>query len=309
MYISDDQLALPEEYADVPKFPDKFPVDGYILCMDVSTPPEPSSDSMTRIFQAVQQTKKPFVVALTKYDIADETAVANVLEIISKAKKQVHFVEVSGQRNLNVDVCFLVLCHLIDAKKPKTKVTPYAEAKTHLDDRIRKIEESFQNLLDREVKDFSQNVFQVCEGLKEQMEYQVLIELKGLDRLQRLVRGQLAFLRKQQIEAKLTRYVELLPLILDALIPRLSLNDTTDSCASMLRANAKFGQYFVESRGDWQEDNDVLGSSNKDTVPFGLLAEDIGLEVLRNHINKVWCNCQAAIGAWLILRCNACIHE
>lgn len=293
MYISDDQLALPEEYTDVLKFPDKFPVDGYILCMDVSTPLEPSSpqrDFVTRLFQAVQQTKKPFVVALTKYDIANDSALVSVADIVSKSKKQVQLVEVSAKRNLNVDVCFLVLCHLIDTKKPKTKVTPYADAKSHLDERIRKIEESFQNLLHREVTDFSRDVFQVCKDLEVQTEYQILLELNGINRIQKLVRGQLAFLRKQQIEAKLTHYVELLPLILDALVPSLSLNDTTDSCVAIVRASGKFSQYFVDVR-DWRGDNDVLGSSDKDTVPFGLLKEDIGLEVAQNHIDKVSEHC------------------
>ncbi len=289
MYISDDQLALPEEYTDVPKFPDKFSIDGFILCVDVSTPLDvstPQREFVTRLLQAIQQTKKPVVVAMTKYDSAIEESVASVSELVSKSKKQIPLIEVSAINNINVDACFLVLCHLVDPKKPKTKLTTFADAKSHLDERIRKIEEAFQSLLHREVSDFSQNIFQVCKDLQSQSEYELLLELKGLERIYRLVRGQLAFLKRQQLESKLMRYVELLPLILDTLIPNLSLNDNIESCCTALRSSSKFGQYFEDVR-EWRDDNDLLKSSNKDTVPYGLMLEDIGREVLQNHIDKV----------------------
>lgn len=289
MYINNDQLALPEEYRGVSKFPDRFNVDGFIVCVDVSCPfdqSHPQRDFFIRLFQSVQQTKKPVVVVMTKYDSANDSSVAALNEIVSKAKKQVPLIEVSALKNINVDACFLFLCHLIDPKKPKTKLTPYSDAKTHLDERIRRIEESFQTLLLREVTDFSQNVFQASTDIQSQVEYNILLELKGIERVYQLIRRQLAFLKRQQIETRLMRFVELLPLILDTLLPALSFNDNTKSCCVAIRTHTKFSQYFFDVE-DWRESVEVLKSGNIDKVPYGLLQEELGVEVLQNHINKV----------------------
>ena len=150
-YIEPDQLALPEQYDDVVgKFPDKFLVDGFILCVDVSSSftdaQSPQKEIFERLLQNLLTAKKPIVVALTKYDRAREPSVACVSEVLAHSKKQLPVVEASALRGVNVDMCFLVLAHLVDPKKPKTRIIPFSEAKAQLEDRIRKNEVSFQQV-------------------------------------------------------------------------------------------------------------------------------------------------------------------
>ena len=294
MYINNDQLALPEEYTNVDKFPDKFHVDGFIACFDVSThfddPSNPQKDFFNRLLNSLQQSKKPVVVAMTKFDQAIDSSVSFVSELVSKSKKQIPIIEVSASKGVNVDMCFLVLCHLVDPKTPKTRIIPYADAKSHLDDRIRKIETSFQDVLDKSVSDFSLSVYQVCNQLQSNVEYLLLCELKGIDRVHRLIRGKLSYLKKMKIESKLACYCELLPCILDVIIPRLSLNDNIESCCRAIRSSKKFPQYIVDIR-DWRNDTEFLKSANNDVVPFGLLGEEVGVEVLQRHIDKVRVEC------------------
>ena len=294
MYINNDQLALPEEYTKVDKFPDKFHVDGFIVCVDVSTqfddPSDPQKDFISRLLASLQQSKKPMVVAMTKFDQAIDSSVASVSEIVSKAKKQIPIVEVSASKGVNVDMCFLVLCHLVDPKTPKTRIIPYADAKSHLDDRIRKIETAFQDVLDKSVGDFSLSVYQVCDQLQSNVDYLLLCELKGIDRVHRLIRGKLAYLKKLKIGAKLACYQELLPCILDVLISKLSLNDNIESCGRAIRSSKKFLQYIVDIK-DWRNDTAFLKSTNDDVIPFGLLEEEVGVEILQSHIDKVNLEC------------------
>ena len=149
-YIEPDQLALPEEYNNVGNFPDKFLVDGFILCADVSSsftePGSQQKEIFERLLQNLLPTKKPIVVALTKFDRAKDASVASVNEVLAHCKKQLLVIEVSALKGVNVDLCFLVLAHLVDPKKPKSRIIPYSEGKAHLDDRIRKNEVSFQQV-------------------------------------------------------------------------------------------------------------------------------------------------------------------
>ena len=149
-YIEPDQLVLPEQYNDVGNFPDKFLVDGFILCVDVSSSFTEPGSHQKKIFELLLQnllsTKKPVVVALTKFDQAKESSVASVNEVLAHCKKQLPVVEVSALRGVNVDLCFLVLAHLVDPKKPKTRISSYAESRAILGDRIRKNEVSFQQV-------------------------------------------------------------------------------------------------------------------------------------------------------------------
>ena len=119
-YIEPDQLSLPEQYTDVGKFPDKFLVDGFILCVDVSLdfekPGNPQREIFDKLLHNIISTKKPVVVACTKFDRALDHSVAAVNDMVLKAKRQVPVIEVSALKGVNVDLCFLVLSHLVDTK-------------------------------------------------------------------------------------------------------------------------------------------------------------------------------------------------
>ncbi len=288
-YIEPDQVALPEEYQDVGRFPDKFVVDGFILCVDVSTdfadPGNPQKQFFEKLLQNLIGTKKPIVVAATKFDRAMDSSITIVHEVLSKCKKQLQLVEVSGIKGVNVDLCFLVLAHLIDSKKPKTRTISYAEAKAHLDDRIRKNEVSFQDVLDRKLSDFSLSEREVTELISGEVECQMLREMCGSERVTKLIRAKLQYLKRQRVEERQSQFLEGLPQVLDTLLPDLPLTADTASCRKMLLGHDLFPEQFVEV-ADWRNDVETLQSSTP-LIPFEFLGEEPGEEALENHINKV----------------------
>lgn len=289
-YIEPNQLALPEDYTDVQKFPDKFAVDGFILCVDVSTqfdhPSDLQKEFFDRLLLSLLGSKKPVVVACTKFDRAKPASVTSVADIVGRSKKPVPVVEVSAVKGVNVDTCFLVLAHLVDAKKPKTRIVSYAESKAQLDERIRRNEEAFQYVLDERLVDFSMSVTAASECLKPIMEYQILIDLCGQDRVNKLIRAKLRYLKLQLVKSKTVQFVKLVPHILVAMLPDLKEEVTKETAKAKLRKSSKFEKYFVDV-ANWKENAEFLKSTSEDTIPFGILEEDRGEELLGNHIDEV----------------------
>lgn len=289
-YLEPNQLALPEHFTDVPKFPDKFTVDGFIVCVDVSTkfddPSDPQKEFFHRLLDALLATKKPVVVACTKFDRAKPLSVMSVMEIVTHSKKQVPIVEVSALKGVNVDACFLVLAHLVDTKKPKTRIVPYAESKALLDERIRRNEEAFQYVLDERLTDFSMSLEEASKCLKSIVEYQILIDLCGQNRVNKLIQATLRYLKMQMVKSKTEQFLKTLPHVLVAMLPVVELEETTMVAKIRLRRSSKFERYFVDVE-NWRENSEFLKSQSEDVIPFGILEEDRGQEVLGSHIEEV----------------------
>lgn len=289
-FLEPNQLALPEHYTDVPKFPDKFTVDGFIVCVDVSTkfddPSDPQKEFFHRLLEALLATKKPVVVACTKFDRAKLPSVMSVTEMVTHSKKQLPVVEVSALKGVNVDACFLVLAHLVDPKKPKTRIVPYADSKTLLDERIRRNEEAFQYVLDERLTDFSMSLQEASECLKPIVEYQILIDLCGQDRVNKLIRATLRYLKMQIVKSKTHQFVKTLPHILIAMLPVVEVETTPEVAKTKLRRSSKFERYFVDVE-NWRENSEFLKSVSEDVIPFGILEEDPGQDVLGSHIDEV----------------------
>lgn len=290
-YIETNQLALPEHYQNVANFPEKFAVDGFIVCADVSTklddPGGPQKQFLDILLSALQGSKKPVVVALTKYDRAKPASVAAILEIISHYKKlQTTVVEVSAVKSVNVDLCFLVLAHLIDSKKPRTRILSYADSKAILDERVRRLEEALQCVLDELLREFHVTVTAACQTLKTITEFNTLIELSGTERVHKLVRAKLSYLKQHVVKTKCTHFEEMLPHMLTAMLPSIEPDATVDSCIHLLRQGAKFDMYFVDVE-DWREDTEFLKSPLDDHIPFQFVSDDVGKELLEKHMNVV----------------------
>jgi len=290
-YIESNQLALPEHYQHVPKFPDKFAVDGFIVCADVSTslndPRDPQKQFVETLLGALQGCKRPILVVMTKYDRAKAASVATITEIASKFKKvQGPFIEVSAVKGINVDMCFSALAHLIDSKKPRTKITSYADSKAQLDERVRRLEEALQVIMDELLTDFYETIPEASVKLKTIMEFNVLRELAGTERVNRLVRGKLNYLKQQRVKFLTARFKDTLGTALKALVPTLDLHDNAETCQALLRKNSNFNGYFVEV-SDWKENKDFLKQTSENHVPFSFISEDPGKGILVKYIDEV----------------------
>ena len=291
-YLEPNQLALPEHYTDAPTFPDKFFVDGFIMCVDVSTIFEHPSDFqrkfLDQLLVALLATRKPVVIACTKFDRAKAASVASVAELVARSKKQVPIVEVSALKGVNVDMCFLVMAHLVDQRKPKIRIVSYAESKTELEERIQRNEEAFQYVLDERVVDFSMSLEDANKHLEATAEYQVLVDLCGQERVKQLIQAKIKDLVLQVVKSKADDFAELLEPILVAMLPVLEPEVTVEDAKTKLRGSVKYSKYFVDVE-NWKENVMFLKSIQVDSaiVPFGILEEEQGLDVLRNHINEV----------------------
>ena len=290
-YIEPDQLSLPEEYADAGRFPDKFTVDGFIVCVDVSTdfgdPQNPQKEFFDRLLSNVLEAKKkPIVVAMTKYDRANESSVAIVNEIVSKAKKPIPMVEVSAMKGVNVELCFLVLAHLVDTRKPRSKMVTYSESKALLDNRIHNNEESFQKVLDNNLVHFDTPLSDARRMLESHVEFKLLTELCGTERVNRLIRAKLRYLKQELVKRKETAYIEMLPHIFEAILPELELNATLKSCKEALHCSTKFPKYFSDVK-NWKEDAEFLKIEDNDHLPFEILDDDRAEDILQKHVDEV----------------------
>ena len=290
-YLHPDQLAVPDEYTNVGRFPEKFVVDGYIICIDVSedldSPESQQREFLGRLLPAIMGVKRAHVVvAYTKFDIAKDAAVAAANDLLSKCKRQVPVIEVSALEGVNVDVCFLVLAHLVDSKRPRTRIQTFSAAHTHLKERIRKNEESFQAVLSSKITDFSLPLKGAQALLENEVEFLVLRELRGIKRVERLIKAQLNYLKEGVVKAKMVDFLDHLQPALQLFLADLSLTDTLESCKEKIRNHDKYLTYFMENP-DWRDDVPLLKQEQLTRVPISILDEPEGKKVLRQHMGTV----------------------
>lgn len=121
------------------------------------------------------------------------------------------------------------------------------------------------------------------------MEFQLLRELCGTERVQQLVRGKLGYLKRERVEVWQGKYLEALPGMLAVLLPELPLTADEESCRQLLKESPKLSEFFVEAP-KWRDDIEFLKVADGH-VPFSMLSEDPGEEILRQHIDQVSCVC------------------
>lgn len=285
-YIHPDQLSLPENYK-ASSFPDKFLVDGFLVCIDVSCEKlDMETEFVETLLSSLATLKKPVVAAFTKYDIAKPNTVQAMQDIVAKMKKQVHnTVEVSALKGINVDLCFLLLAHLIDSKKPNSRLVTYASAKTHMDDRIGSCERSFQELLDRDLKDFTMLIETFMTKFSGSPEYKLVVELCGTQRVRKLVQAKLNYIKKIQVQRLTEDFLSRVPVLLAELLPDLELEATPELCRDRLKQMPNFSTYFCEEK-NWEDNIPFLARASP-TIPFGLMSDSKAMELIRAHIEKV----------------------
>ena len=230
--------------------------------------------------------KKPIVVAMTKYDKVNENSVAIANETVAKSKKQIPMIEVSALKGVNVELCFLVLAHLVDTRKPRSKMVTYSEAKSLRESRIHHNEENFQKVLNTTLTHFDTPLNDARKMLEKQVEFKLLTELCGTVRVNRLITAKLRYLKQELVKKKEIDFIEMLPHIFEAILPSLELNATVKSCKEELHCSTKFPKYFVDVK-DWKDEVEFLNREDNDHVPFEILDEDTAEDLLQKHIDGV----------------------
>ena len=289
-YVHPDQLSLPENYK-ASGFPDKFLVDGFLVCVDVSCEStEMEVEFVENLLTSLAALKKPLVVAFTKFDQAKPNTVQAMQELLAKMKRQAPpTVEVSALKGINVDLSFLLLAHLIDSKKSSSRLVNYAVAKQNLDDRISSCERSFQDLLDRELNDFTLPLEPALTRFSGSPEYKLVVELCGNQRSRKLVQAKLNYGKKKQVQKLTEEFFGRLPRILMELLPELDLDATPEQCKERLKQSSAFGNYFCEEK-NWEENIPFLARATP-LIPFSLVSDNStnsrSTEIIKTYIDKI----------------------
>ena len=294
MYISRDQVALQNDYEQVPLPSGKFNVDGFVCVFDVSTRGRSEEQDLlySSIFNTLQKTKKPFVVAATKCDdIRRKTLDECTRLFTSKKLTNVPIVEVSGQENVNVDLVFLALAQLIDKGKVRLRIIPYTEACQVQKERISNSLERYQNLVERNVDDLRAIWKNTKKTFESDSEYLTVRDLCGIDTCKKVFNKHIRRLKKQKEDEKLEEYTTKIPAALDDLFPTLasveSFQQDWPKCQTAIRVHREFDKWFVQlSNGNsWQDSENLLSQSFH--VPIDVLSREEAEVCFEKHVEKL----------------------
>lgn len=208
------------------------------------------------------------MIALTKCDRVKSHKILEVSELLSKVKRTPPLVEVSAHDTVNIDLCFLVLAHLIDSRKPKVKVVTYEDSFEVVKERKSKNEKLFKGMLERKLNDFTMTKAVAVAFVRKEAEWEGVAQLLGSPRCEKLVNIRLGQLHVEAVMRQTDIFKEILPDYLTHVLPSVTLEDTVEGCMETIKSHEKFDEYFVRIK-NWSDDTQFLHSfSNKVPLTF-----------------------------------------
>ncbi|XP_049781040.1 rho GTPase-activating protein 190 isoform X2 [Schistocerca cancellata] len=295
MYICKNQLGIEKEYEQKVLPDGKISIDGFLCLYDVSVVPgrtiEKQTEIVTAILNNLIKTKKPIVLVTTKNDDANETYVKEAERLVARKeyKGAIPLVETSAHENINVDLAFIVLAQLIDRTKGRTKILPYVEAARIRKEILEQCTEAYQRLIRLHVNDYRAVWSYTSKKLAQQEDFIRFVELFGLDCSQRLFRRYVKKLKDEHLAKRVQGYMDMLPEILQEMVPDISSLRDRDWPAVQLRLkeHPDFSQYFYECPDDipWTECD--LTDVSETRIPFEVLDTSEAETVFKNHVNAL----------------------
>uniref|UniRef100_A0A2S2QI88 Rho GTPase-activating protein n=1 Tax=Sipha flava TaxID=143950 RepID=A0A2S2QI88_9HEMI len=301
MYICKNQLGIEKEYEQKVLPDGKFNVDGFLCVFDVSVVPSRSIEKqlevVTNILINVIKTKKPVVLVTTKNDEFNEAYVREVEKLVARKefKGAIPIVETSAHQNINVDTAFIALAHLIDRFKGRTKIVPYLESVRMRKEVLDSTTDAYQTLIQTQVTDYRALWSQTSKKISKCDEYIKYREIFGSDKAQRLFRRHVKMLKDEQVSKRVQNYMEMLPDILQELVPEISTLKDGDwpTVQKHIKEHPKFNHYFYECPDDipWTEcelDMQEEGSERDNRrIPCDVLETSEAESVFKNHANNL----------------------
>lgn len=292
MYICKNQLGIEKEYEQKVLPDGKINIDGFLCVFDVSNVPGRSIDKQVEIVAAILnniiKNKKPVVLVTTKNDEAHEIFVKEAERLVARKeyKNSIPLVETSAHENVNVDLAFVLAAQLVDRTKGRPKVIPFAEADGKRKEMGDSATQLFQALIRTHVTDYSALWTHTYKKLTAYPEFAHYISLFGVDNAQRTFRRHVKRLKEDHVRRRVQGYMEMLPDILQEMVPELgSLRDTDwPSVQRRIQEHPDFHQYFFECPEDipWTECD--IGHNH---IPFDVLDSNEAETVYRNHVNAL----------------------
>ncbi|NXO16300.1 RHG35 protein, partial [Oriolus oriolus] len=281
MYFCTDQLGLEQDF-EQKQMPDgKLPVDGFLLCVDVSRGMNRNFDEqlkfVSNLYNQLAKTKKPVVVVLTKCDEGVERYIRDA-HAFALGKKNLQVVETSARSNVNVDLAFGTLVQLVDKSRGKAKIIPYFEALKQQSQQIAAAKDNHNEAWPN-----------VSRKMQPAPEYQDYVYLEGTHKAKKLFLQHVQRLKQEHIERRRKAYLALLPQALDALVPELDEIDhlSRAKAEKLLEAKPDFLKWFVVLEETPWDATSHVDSADSERIPFDLLETPAAEQLYEAHLEKL----------------------
>ncbi|NXA92231.1 RHG35 protein, partial [Melanocharis versteri] len=292
MYFCTDQLGLEQDF-EQKQMPDgKLPVDGFLLCVDVSRGMNRNFDEqlkfVSNLYNQLAKTKKPVVVVLTKCDEGVERYIRDA-HAFALGKKNLQVVETSARSNVNVELAFGTLVQLLDKSRGKAKIIPYFEALKQQSQQIAAAKDKYEWLVSRIVKSHNEAWAGVSRKMQPAPEFQDYVYLEGTQKARKLFLQHVQRLKQEHIERRRKLYLALLPQALDALVPDLDEIDhlSRAKAEKLLEAKPDFSKWFVVLEETPWDATSHVDSADSERIPFDLLETPAAEQLYEAHLEKL----------------------
>uniref|UniRef100_A0A8C5X3W6 Rho GTPase-activating protein 35 n=1 Tax=Malurus cyaneus samueli TaxID=2593467 RepID=A0A8C5X3W6_9PASS len=292
MYFCTDQLGLEQDF-EQKQMPDgKLPVDGFLLCVDVSRGMNRNFDDqlkfVSNLYNQLAKTKKAIVVVLTKCDEGVERYIRDA-HAFALGKKNLQVVETSARSNVNVDLAFSTLVQLVDKSRGKAKIIPYFEALKQQSQQIAAAKDKYEWLVSRIVKSYNEAWPNVCRRMQPAAEYQEYVYLEGTHKAKKLFLQHVQRLKQEHVERRRKAYLTLLPQALDALVPDLDEIDhlSRAKVEKLLEAKPDFLKWFVVLEETPWDTTSHVDAVDNERIPFDLLETPAAEQLYEAHLEKL----------------------
>ncbi|NWV13635.1 RHG35 protein, partial [Ptilonorhynchus violaceus] len=292
MYFCTDQLGLEQDF-EQKQMPDgKLPVDGFLLCVDVSRGMNRNFDEqlkfVSNLYNQLAKTKKPVVVVLTKCDEGVERYIRDA-HAFALGKKNLQVVETSARSNVNVELAFGTVVQLADRSRGKAKIVPYFEALKQQSQQIAAAKDKYEWLVSRVVKSHNEPWAAASRKMQPAPEYQDYVYLEGTHKAKKLFLQHVQRLKQEHVERRRRNYLALLPQALDALVPDLDEIDRLSlaKAEKLLEAKPDFSKWFVVLEETPWDATSHVDAADSERIPFDLLETPAAERLYEAHLEKL----------------------
>lgn len=209
----------------------KLAIDGFICCFDVSSVQqrlfEQQVDFVTHLLSGAIKTKKPVVLATTKSDEATDihSATKEVERLLTMRKEyskvNIPVIGTSAHENVNVELAFMTLAHLIDKTKTRPKIISFADATKQRKELLDVATDAYSSLLKLHVTD-PKSVWSVCrKKLEKESDFVHYVDHFGTEMARRIFRKHTKYLQDELIRRRESLFLYKLPDVLQHFLPDL----------------------------------------------------------------------------------------
>nr|XP_018903141.1 PREDICTED: rho GTPase-activating protein 190 isoform X3 [Bemisia tabaci] len=298
MYICKNQLGIEKEYEQKVLPDGRISIDGFLCLFDVSEVPSRSIEKQVEfsagILNNLIKTKKPIVLVTTKNDDANELFVKEAERLVNRKeyKGAIPMVETSAHENINVDMAFIALAQLVDRIKGRSKILPYHEAARSRKEQLDLTADAFAALIRSQITDYRSLWSTTAKKLAKHEIYIRYLDLFGVGSAQSVFRRHLKKLKDEYLAKRVQGYLEMLPDILQELVPEISSFRDVDwpSVQQHIKEHPDFGHYFYNPPDDmpWTEcDLEDDEGQEERRIPYDVLETGEAETVFKNHASAL----------------------